>query len=142
VTSSYEKRSISAEAAQRLVAAAAARATELSVPMCIAVCDESGQLKAFLRMDGAAQLSVDIAQDKAYTAIGFGMPSHAWYDFIKQDGLEGPLGIGAVGAVKRLVVFGGGYPIREGDAVIGGIGVSGGHYAQDMDVAEAALAAF
>jgi uncharacterized protein GlcG (DUF336 family) len=41
----------------------------------------------------------------------------------------------------RLVVFGGGYPITEGDQVIGGIGVSGGHYDQDMAVAEAALAA-
>src|SRR3954470_4058345 len=122
MTSSYGKRSISSEAAQRMVAAASVKATEIGVPMCIAVCDESGQLKSFLRMDGAAQLSIEIAQDKAFTAIGFGMPTHAWYDFIKSDGLEGPLGIGAVGAVKRLVVFGGGYPVREGEAVIGGIG--------------------
>ena len=141
MATSYEKRSISAEAAQRMVSGAATKAADLGVPMCIAICDESGQLKAFLRMDGAALLSIEVAQDKAYTAIGFGMPTHAWYDFIKQDGLEGPLGKGAVGGIKRLVVFGGGYPIREGDAVIGGIGVSGGHYAQDMEVAEAGLAA-
>jgi uncharacterized protein GlcG (DUF336 family) len=37
--------------------------------MVIAVCDESGVLKAFSRMDGAARLSVQIAQDKAYTAV-------------------------------------------------------------------------
>lgn len=136
--SSFEKRSITGEAAQRMVAAAAAKASEIGVPMCIAVTDESGNLKAFLRMDGAAQLSIDVAQDKAYSAIGFGMPTHAWHDFIKDDG---PLAMGAVGGIRRLVIFGGGYPIKEGDTVIGGIGVSGGHYSQDMECAEAGLAA-
>jgi uncharacterized protein GlcG (DUF336 family) len=38
-------------------------------------------------------------------------------------------------------VFGGGYPIKIGNAVVGAIGVSGGHYSQDMDVAQAGLAA-
>ena len=36
--------------------------------------DDSGVLKAFSRMDGAALLSVQVAQDKAYTAVGFGRP--------------------------------------------------------------------
>ena len=55
-------------------------------PMSIAVCDEDGVLKAFRRMDGAALLSVQIAQDKAYTAISFGgMATHEWFDFIKND---------------------------------------------------------
>ena len=38
------------------------------------------------------------------------------------------------------MVFGGGYPITVGDEVVGGIGVSGGHYSEDQQVAEAALA--
>ena len=42
----------------------------MGVPMCVAVCDEAGLLKAFVRMDGAAQLSIEVAQDKAYTATG------------------------------------------------------------------------
>jgi uncharacterized protein GlcG (DUF336 family) len=41
----------------------------------------------------------------------------------------------------RLVVFGGGYPIRENGEMIGAIGLSGGHYSQDMECAKAALAA-
>lgn len=131
------KASITAESAQALVAAAEAKAREIGVPMCIAVVDESGVLKAFSRMDGAAQLSVEIAQDKAYTAISFSMPTHAWFDFIKDDP---PLLHGIVNT-PRLVVFGGGYPVQHEGAVIGGIGVSGGHYHQDMQVAEAALAA-
>jgi len=39
------------------------------------------------------------------------------------------------------VIFGGGYPIKVGDRIVGGIGVSGGHYTQDMAVARAALSA-
>ena len=137
MANSVTKQSITQEAADRLIAAASAKAAEMGVPMVISIVDESGILKAFRRMDGAALLSVDIATNKAYTAVSFGMPSHGWHDFIKDDA---PLLHGIV-HTPRLVVFGGGYPVKEGDQVIGGIGVSGGHYTQDMAVAEAGLAA-
>ncbi|MXO67438.1 heme-binding protein [Altererythrobacter marinus] len=137
MTNSVTKRSITQEAADRVIAAASAKADELGVPMVISVVDESGILKAFRRMDGAALLSVDLATNKAYTAVSFGMPSHGWHDFIKDDP---PLLHGIV-HTPRLVIFGGGYPITEDDRIIGGIGVSGGHYEQDMKVAEAGLAA-
>ena len=76
--------------------------------MVIAIVDDGGVLKAFSRMDGAALLSVQVAQDKAYTAVGFGMPTHGWHDFIKDDP---PLADGAPTGIDRLVIFGGGYPI-------------------------------
>jgi uncharacterized protein GlcG (DUF336 family) len=138
VTDVFQKASISTDLAHRIIAAAEAKADDIGVPMNIAVCDESGVLKAFSRMDGAALLSVQIAQDKAYTAIGFGMPSDAWHEFIKDDP---PLASGAVGGIDRLVIFGGGYPIKVDDQVVGAIGVSGGHYTQDMEVAQAGLTA-
>jgi uncharacterized protein GlcG (DUF336 family) len=133
----FQKPSVSADLARRMIAAAEEKARELGIPMNIAVVDESGVLKAFSRMDGAALLSVQIAQDKAYTAVGFGMPSHGWFDFIKDDP---PLAAGAVSGIDRLVIFGGGYPIAVDGAVVGAIGVSGGHYTQDQEVAEAGLA--
>ncbi len=131
------KLSITAEAAAEAVRAAEAKAAEIGVPMVIAVVDESGVLKAFSRMDGAALLSVEIAQDKAYTAVAFGMPTHQWFEFIKDDP---PLLHGIV-KTRRLIVFGGGYPLSVGGATVGGIGVSGGHYEQDMVVAQAGVAA-
>ena len=137
MSDTFEKVSISSQLAHRMIAAAEAKASEIGTPMVIAVCDESGVLKAFSRMDGAALLSVQIAQDKAYTAVGFGLPSDGWHDFIKDDP---PLAAGAVGGIDRLVIFGGGYPIKLGDTIIGAIGVSGGHYSQDMEVAQAGLA--
>jgi uncharacterized protein GlcG (DUF336 family) len=138
MSETFNKLSISTELAHKIVAAAEAKAKAMGHPFVIAVCDESGVLKAFSRMDGAALLSVQIAQDKAYTAVGFGLSTDAWHEFIKNDP---PLAAGAVGGIDRLVVFGGGYPIKAGDAIIGAIGVSGGHYKQDMEVAEAGLAA-
>lgn len=129
---------ISTDATHRVIAAAEAKATEIGVPMCVAVCDVGGNLKGFSRMDGAALLSTQVAQDKAYTAVGFGMPTHGWHDFISGDA---PLEAGAVGGIDRLVIFGGGYPIQLDGAIVGAVGVSGGHYSQDQEVAEAGLAA-
>ncbi|MEJ2374167.1 MAG: heme-binding protein [Pseudolabrys sp.] len=135
--SSIVKRSVDAKTAQAAIDAAAAKARELGLAMCIAITDESGDLKAFHRMDGSPKLSIGIAQDKAYTAASFGMPTHAWHDFIKNDP---PLLHGIV-HTPRLIVFGGGYPIKENGEMIGAIGLSGGHYTQDMECAVAALKA-
>lgn len=131
------KKTITSEAAQALIAAAKVKAAEMGKPMVIAVVDEAGHLKAYERMDGAPLLSVGIAQDKAYTAISFGMATHEWHEFIKDDA---PLALGIV-KTERLVVFGGGYPVMVDGEMIGGIGVSGGHYTDDMEVAQAGLAA-
>ncbi len=133
----FNRLSITADLAGRVIAGAHAAAEAHGKPFVIAICDESGVLKAFERMDGAALVSVQIAQDKAYTAVGFGMPSHGWYDFIKDDG---PLALGAPTGIDRLVIFGGGFPIVIDGQVVGGIGVSGGHYSEDMAIAEAGLA--
>ena len=133
----FGKSSISTEAAHRMIAAAEAKAAEMGKAFVIAVVDDGGVLKAYSRMDGAPLLSVQIAQDKAYTAAGFGMPTHGWHDFIKDDP---PLAAGAPSGIDRLVVFGGGFPISVDGVCVGGIGVSGGHYSEDAAVAEAALA--
>jgi uncharacterized protein GlcG (DUF336 family) len=131
------RRSIDAKTAEQAIEAAAKKATELGLKMCIAVTDEAGDLKAFRRMDGAPKLSIEIATNKAYTAASFGMPTHAWFDFIKND----PPLLHGITHTPRLVVFGGGFPIHLEGEIVGAIGLSGGHYTQDMECARAALAA-
>ena len=128
-------RTITSAFAQELLAAAEKQAASDGKPMVIAIVDREGTLKAFSRMDGAPLLSVEIAQNKAYTAAAFGLATHAWFDFIKGDE---PLRLGIV-HTERLVTFGGGFPIVVDGEVIGAIGVSGGHYTADMQVAQAAL---
>ena len=131
------KHSIDAEMAEKAAAATVTKAGEMKLKMWVAVTDEAGDLKAFLRMDGAPKLSIGIAQDKAYTAASFGMPTHAWFDFIKDD----PPLLHGITHTPRLTVFGGGFPIVLKGEMIGAIGLSGGHYTQDMECARAALAA-
>ena len=131
------KHSIDAEMAEKAVAAAATKAAEMKLKMCITVADEAGDLKAFLRMDGAPKLSIGIAQDKAYTAASFSMATHAWFDFIKND----PPLLHGITHTPRLTVFGGGFPVALKGEMIGAIGLSGAHYTQDMECARAALAA-
>lgn len=135
LTDTFTKLSITVALAERMIAAAVARADELQLPVSVAICDESGVLKAFRRADGAALLSVEVAVSKARSAVGFNLATHEWYDFIKDDG---PLALGAP-HLPNLIVFGGGYPIRKSGELVGGVGVSGGHYSQDMACAEAAL---
>lgn len=135
--SSIQISTIDAQTALAAIQGAAAKATTLKLAMSIAVTDGSGQLKAFLRMDGASLISLQIAQDKAYTSSATGLPTHLWHDYIKDDA---PLLHGIV-HTPRFVIFGGGFPIKENGQVVGAIGLSGGHYSQDMQCAEAALAA-
>jgi uncharacterized protein GlcG (DUF336 family) len=135
---SVQKASITSDLAHRMIAAAEAKATEMERAMSIVIVDESGVTKSLSRMDGAPLMSVKVAEDKAFTAVGFGFPSHAWFEMMQQNP---SLAAGAVGGIGRLVVMGGGYPIVDGDVVIGAVGVSGGMEPEDMAVSEAALAA-
>lgn len=128
---------ISAVFAAELVEAAAVAAAEAGVPVVIAVCDRDGNLKAFQRMDGASLLSVGIAQDKAYTAASFGIPTDRWMDLIKDDdGLRT-----GIPYTPRFVVFGGGVPVRVDGELVGALGISGGSVQEDVAVATAALRA-
>ena len=130
--------SISDELATQLMEAAVQASTGYTANFTIAIVDPSGVLKAYRRQDGSALIAVQVAQDKAYTAILKGIPTHEWYENIK----DVPAQLhGVPPAVDRLTIFGGGYPLHHDGELIGGIGVSGGHYLEDMEVAQAAIAA-
>jgi uncharacterized protein GlcG (DUF336 family) len=135
--SSIARRSIDAATAQKAIEAAVAKARATSRVMSIVVVDDAGHVKASLRMDGAPALTLQIATDKAFTAATFGAPTHSVWDFVKND----PPLLHSLTHYPRVMTFGGGYPIREGDALIGAIGLSGGHYSEDMECARAALEA-
>jgi uncharacterized protein GlcG (DUF336 family) len=128
---------ISLEAARRLIEAAEQKATEIGVPMAIAIVDSVGLLKAFHRMDGLDRIvGVGLVQDKAYTAASFRAPTHMLGENAAGDA---PF-LSSLVNIPNFTLIGGGYPIQDGDLVIGGIGVGGGSPEQDMEVAEAALA--
>lgn len=130
---------ISLEQAYRVIMAARQKAQEISVPMNIAVVDAGGNLTAFARMDNAWLGSIDIAQSKAFSARAFDMPTR---DLGGASQPNQPLfGIHASNHGK-IIIFAGGIPLRQGDKVVGAIGVSGGSVEQDQEVAEAGMTAF
>ncbi|MGI8788854.1 MAG: GlcG/HbpS family heme-binding protein [Pyrinomonadaceae bacterium] len=130
---------ITLEEAYRVVMAAREKAMEIGVQMNIAVVDEGNNLTAFARMDGAWQGSIDIAQNKAYTARAFDMPTKSLAP-LSQSG-ESLFGIHASNDLK-IIIFAGGIPLQKGNRIVGAIGVSGGTVDQDHEVAEAGAAAF
>jgi uncharacterized protein GlcG (DUF336 family) len=130
----YAKRSITGEMATKMVESAVAKAKAINVPQIVAILDESGLLKAFHRMDGAPLISIEVAQNKAYTAL-LGAPSQEFFNRIKDN----PALVAGVPHIPRIVTFGGGLPIRIDDVIVGGIGVSGGSVEQDIECAQAAV---
>jgi uncharacterized protein GlcG (DUF336 family) len=131
------KHTIDEKTARRMIKAAIAKAEEMTMKVSVAITNEAGQLKAFTSMDGAGHLTIGISQDKAYTASAFGIATHVWWDIVKND----PPLLHGITHTPRLTIFGGGYPIRIEGETVGAIGVSGGHYSDDMEVARAALSA-
>ena len=125
--------------AKLLIAAGEAKAEQLGVPYNLAVADAGGNLIAHVRMDGAWLGSIDIAIHKAFTARAFDMSTE---DLAKMAQSGKPLfGIDSTNH-EKIVIFGGGVAVKRGGKVIGAIGASGGTVPQDIEVAEAAVAAF
>lgn len=130
---------ITLEDARRVVAAAEEKAEKIGQPMDIAVVDAGGNLKTHVRMDGAFVGSINISINKAYTAIAFQTETKELAP-LAQSGQE-LFGLSDA-AGGRIVVFGGGIPLRRDGEVVGAIGVSTGTVDQDQEVAEAGAAAF
>lgn len=126
---------ITSQACAMACQAAIAKAEALGIRINVAVTDASGTLAGFLRMPNAFLHSIDIAIDKAYTAASFGFPTSQWPQLLAADEA---LKLG-LPLRPRLVVFGGGLPVRADGALIGGIGVSGGSAEQDEACARAGL---
>ena len=132
------KQAITLDGANAVTTAALAHAKELGLQEVIAIYDESEILKSLVSMDGARLTSVNFALDKAYTSARrqaatqdladtfASAPAATMQSFLKQP---------------RLTLLGGGIPIVVNGQVVGGIGASGGSIAQDIEVANAGLAA-
>lgn len=127
---------INLEGARKIYAAAEAEAKKNNWTMVISVIDNGGNLVLLERMDGTQLGSVQVAQDKAHTALFFKRPSKAFQDLVGQGGDN----------IRYLSMTGvlpveGGELLMSGNTIIGAIGVSGASSAQDGQVARAGAAA-
>jgi len=122
--------------ANAAVEAARSKSGEIDTKMNIAIVDAGGNLTAFVRMDGAWLGSIDIAIKKARTARYFDMNTGDIGN-LSQPG--GPL-FNIEHSNGGLITFPGGIPIRQGNTIIGAIGVSGSSVENDHTVAAAGAA--
>ena len=107
MTNVIKKHTISSELAQNMVNAAVAKARELGVSENVAILDDGGNLKAFSRMDRAPILTIEIAQNKAYTAL-FGVSTQDFFNFIQGD----PSLLAGIPTLECMAQWGGGFALR------------------------------
>lgn len=133
-----ERFQISGEAAESAALASARYARSLNVAVSIAVVDTGGHLAAFLRTEGAPFHSRGIAEDKAVTAVSFGLPTR-----VLADALQGHPERVRSGLQLRpqFAMLGGGLPICVDGKVVGAIGVSGTSEEIDERIAAEGVAA-
>jgi uncharacterized protein GlcG (DUF336 family) len=120
------------------VRACRSKATEIGVPMDIAVVDESGSLLAFERMDGAIVGCIQFAIDKAYTAAVLCLRTEEEGKIAQPGGPEFGINSSHGG---RIIILAGGVPIKYGKTVVGAVGCSSGTVDQDAAVASAGAVA-
>src|SRR5271170_5082160 len=84
MTNVIKKHSISSELAQKMMNAAVAKAREHGVSENVTILDDGGNRKAFSRMDGAPIPTIEMAQNKAYTAL-LGVSTQDFFNFIQGD---------------------------------------------------------
>lgn len=123
--------------ANQVIEAAVKKAVENNLLMNIAIVDAGGNLKAFVRMDGAFLASIDIAIKKAKTARSLNMSTHE----LSKLAAPGQELYGIEATNGGMAIFGGGELLKNKEGyIIGAIGVSGGSVEEDMSVAQAGAA--
>ena len=124
---------ISLEQAKKIMAGAEAEAKKNSWPVVIAILDSGGQLVMLQRLDNAQWGSVDIAKEKARSAVALRRPTKALQDAIAQGGAN--LRLLSIG----FSVLEGGIPIAVDGKIVGSVGVSGATSQQDAQIAQAGI---
>ena len=127
-----EKKSLTLDGAERVIAAAKAEASKVKAPGgVIAVVDTGGNLKALERLDGTFAAGANISIGKARTAVLFQKPTKVFEDIINK-------GRTAMAALPDsfFTPLQGGIPVVLDGQIIGGVGVSGASSAaQDEELA-------
>lgn len=126
------KKTLTLEAAKKIAAAAEAEAVKNNFTMVICVVDDGGHVILLEKMDGTQLGSIQVAQDKAMTALNFKRPTKALEDVVAG-------GRNAVLKLTGAIPIEGGIPITVDGQIIGAVGVSGGTSPQDAQVAAAGV---
>ncbi len=131
---SQATKTLALEKAQLIADAAEQRAREDNWNVVIAIVDQGGHLVVLRRIDGVQTASIDIAIEKARTAVFYKRSTKVFQDRVSE-------GENAILSLPDMMPFGGGLPIWDDDLIVGGIGVSGVTAEQDEIIARVGLEA-
>lgn len=126
---------ITLDSAKRLIEKIEQEALRRNKPSVIAICSPDGNPVAVHVMDGSFLVSFEVALKKAYTSVAVKM-STMELSRLTQPG-QTFYGLGKMS--DNIVIFGGGVPLKVGDTIIGGLGISGGTGEEDNSLAEYGL---
>jgi glc operon protein GlcG len=121
------------DSAHKIITAALAKANaEFQRPICVSICDASGFIVAFARMEGAPLRSIEISQNKAFTAVRMGVSTDKFRARLQQDHLE------ASYFGERMTPLPGGNLLTDPKGkILGAIGVSGLALGEDQSITQA-----
>jgi len=109
-------------------------AKKMNVPVCITVIDSGGHVVYQIRMEGATFITNEASYRKAKTAFLFKCPSHVLQKIVKKV----PVLVHVIEQVPGdAIMIEGGLPIQIQNQFVGGVGVSGGNFEQDLALANA-----
>jgi glc operon protein GlcG len=128
--------SISHDQVLTTLRAAVDTATAENARIAAVVVDTGGRVVGSIRMDGVGFVQHDAAMRKAVTSAAFGAPTAMMAEMMGGDPKLAP-----VLSDPSLLVLAGGAPLRDGPTLVGGLGIAGGHYAQDQTLLEKILSA-
>ena len=107
--------------------------TQYQRPVCVSVCDSTGLLMAFWRVEGGNIRSVEISQAKAYTAVRMGVDTEAFLERLQRENLNI-----AYFCDPKMTALPGGVVLRNASGeMVGGIGLAGMKADEDATVARA-----
>ena len=113
-------RNVSMAMADAIMTAAMTQCIKDGYHVSVTVLDRAGQMVAFLRGDDTPPHTVDLARRKAYTALTFKTTSE---DFAKR--MQGDPVRQQQATLPGVIGIPGGVPVKVGDEVIAGVGLSG-----------------
>jgi glc operon protein GlcG len=128
--------SITLERARHVVDRALEAAAGQSVKIAAVVLDTGGHIVAAARMDGVGPLNLDVARRKANAVVNLGVSTAEMLQMISRDQLITTV----LHAEPSIVLLPGGMPLKDGDALVGALGIAGGFYPQDQAIGEYAIA--
>ncbi|MCM8710028.1 cob(I)yrinic acid a,c-diamide adenosyltransferase [Clostridium sp. SYSU_GA19001] len=125
-----ETKVLNLDIAKRIMELVEKRARFMNLNVVIAVADASGNPIAVHFMDGALPVSFDVAVKKAYTAAAVKMSTEE----LSKIAQPGQPFYGVAAANDKMMIIGGGVPLKIGDKIVGAIAVSGGTAEQDIEL--------